>query len=284
MLKRPKITLILLNYNNSRYLKKCLESIVCYRKNYHEIIFVDDCSKDATTQEYEQIIEKFPDLRIKSVFNSDNFGVKESLLNVLDFVDSDYVQLLGTDDLFGWHNILPDFTKNSNDVYVTGGFYINDFGVKLKRYNNSSLNLNFIAGLIYYSNPVKAPGIIASKDLVKESLQKTNVEFEDWPILRQSISNGGKIINSNKSIILYRQHSSSLSSKSNKNRIVWLSKQILIFLEESLDYDITPHTRFMINVQTVYISSGYVLRSFIIIIKALDLKKIAFKILNFRIK
>ena len=265
-------------------MKKCLESIVCYRKNYHELIFVDDCSKDATTQEYEQIIEKFPDLRIKSVFNKDNFGVKESLLNVLDFVDSDYIQLLGTDDLFGWHNKLPDFTKNSNDVYVTGGFYINDFGVKLKRYNNSSLNLNFIAGLIYYSNPVKAPGIIASKDLVKESLQKTNVEFEDWPILRQSISNGGKIINSNKSIILYRQHSSSLSSKSNKNRIVWLSKQILVFLEESLDYDITPHTRFMINVQTVYISSGYVLKSFIIFIKALDLKKIAFKILNFRIK
>lgn len=272
----PQTTLILLNYNNSQFVKNCLDSVVRYKKNYYEIIFVDDCSTDVSSQEYHNIIDDFSELHLKTFFNSDNCGVKHSLLNILDFVVSDYIQLLATDDFFGCSNILPGLTGNENDVYISGGLYIDEVANIIGRYNNCSLKSPILKDLLYYSNPIKAPGIIACKNLVKIALQKTDVDFEDWPILRESISNGGKIISNEKSIVCYRQHAKSLSSKLNADRVTWLSNQILLFLKESLSYKTSYYTRFMIYLQSLYISSGFVMKACLKVVKFLDFKRVIF--------
>lgn len=281
-MNEPKIALILLNYNNAIYLRSCLNSLSSYREHCHEILFVDDCSTDVSTQEYVKILDDFSHLEIRAFFNSNNSGVKRALLNVLDFVNSDYIQLLATDDLFGRFNAVPKFTEDDNDVYISKGLYVDELENIIKPYNNNSLKSPLLTSLLFYSNPIKAPGLIASRRLVKIALLKTDVDFEDWPILRESISRGGKIISSEGAIIYYRQHSKSLSSKLNKERTDWLSSQVMLFLNESLNYEITPYTRLMTRLQIVHNSSGSAVKIVFKLLKTLDFKRLIFTLSNYK--
>ena len=62
-----KLAIIVPNYNNSKYLNDCLDSILSQTYKDLEIIIVDDCSTDSSLeiiQDYEKI-----DKRIKVIKN-----------------------------------------------------------------------------------------------------------------------------------------------------------------------------------------------------------------------
>ena len=231
-----KPSLILLNYNNYRFLPACLASVQAQQESYKDIFFLDDNSTDATLIEMsEMVVGYLPDAVI--VQNATNEGVKQSLLKHLQRNAFEWVQILATDDVLLEVSGITISSKNSKfDLMLADGVYLDASSNYIGGYKNYRSPQKFSMvrrdNFILYHNPVIAPGLIFHKQNAVESLEHTDVNFEDWPIVRNTLLKGGKFINLTSVKIGYRMHNNSLSSANAKHRNL-LNRQIKIFLKES---------------------------------------------------
>ena len=72
-MKNPLFSIIIINYNGSKHLKECLDSIEKQSYKNFEIIFVDNNSKDDSVKIVKNISS-----RIKIIKNSLNLGFAEA--------------------------------------------------------------------------------------------------------------------------------------------------------------------------------------------------------------
>ena len=89
------VTIIIPVYNADKYLKKCLESVLCQTYAEFELILVDDGSKDQSGM----ICDKFAseDTRIKVIHKS-NGGVSSARNTGLDLATGDFITFIDSDD------------------------------------------------------------------------------------------------------------------------------------------------------------------------------------------
>lgn len=92
----PLITIIVGIYNGQRYLRECIESIICQDYKNLEIILVNDGSKDDSAK----IIDEFAlkDSRIVSI-HQQNAGVSASRNKALSIAKGDYICIMDQDDM-----------------------------------------------------------------------------------------------------------------------------------------------------------------------------------------
>ena len=103
---KPFFSIILPTYNQSTFLKKCINSITSQSFKDWELIIIDNFSNDET----ENIITQINDERIKLfkfkndniIAKSRNFGIKKAI--------SDWISFIDTDDI--WHKKKLEITKN----------------------------------------------------------------------------------------------------------------------------------------------------------------------------
>lgn len=94
-MKTPLISIVVPSYNNERYIKKCINSILKQNFKNFELFIVDDCSSDNTVR----IINKIKDKRIKILKTSKNsgsavarnIGIKNSKGKYVFFIDGDCI-------------------------------------------------------------------------------------------------------------------------------------------------------------------------------------------------
>ena len=90
--QKYKISVIVVTYNQEHTIALCLESISKLDYDNHEIIVVDDCSQDSTTE----IIKRFPCQLIKldehrGAAFARNSGAQKASGGILFFLDSDVI-------------------------------------------------------------------------------------------------------------------------------------------------------------------------------------------------
>lgn len=116
-----RFSVIVPNYNNGKYLKRCLDSILNQTFKDFEIFFIDDRSTDGSLQTAMDIIgDKQPTTFIKNTTKrlnggSRNVGIVES--------DSDYTICIDSDDFFKDNNVFEDINnalKYNPDVLFLG--------------------------------------------------------------------------------------------------------------------------------------------------------------------
>jgi len=89
-----KVSVVIPNYNNSKFLKDCVESCASDESVY-EIIVVDDCSTDDSLKVLEELKDKFDTLNTielpdnLGVSAARNKGIRESLGDIIVLLDSD---------------------------------------------------------------------------------------------------------------------------------------------------------------------------------------------------
>lgn len=99
MARNDLVSITIVTYNSGRFIKRCLESILDQTYPFKEIIVVDNCSTDGTTD----ILEPFED-RCRIIYNEDNIGFAAAQNQAIGLSDSDWVLTLNPDVL-----LLPDF-------------------------------------------------------------------------------------------------------------------------------------------------------------------------------
>ena len=102
-------TVVVLSYNNSKYLEECLDSILMQSYPEIEIIIADDCSKEFDADKYKAYCEQNGRKNIKKVNiirNETNLGTVKNVNNALRQANGIYFKLIGADDELADENSL----------------------------------------------------------------------------------------------------------------------------------------------------------------------------------
>lgn len=91
----PLVSIIMSVYNEEKYLRQSMDSLIGQTLADFEIIVVDDCSEDRTTE----IIESFRDDRIRLIRNEQNRGLTRNLNRALDYCRGKYIARMDGDDI-----------------------------------------------------------------------------------------------------------------------------------------------------------------------------------------
>lgn len=203
------ISIIVPIYNASKYLKKCLDSLVNQTKKELEFILINDGSTDDS----ESIIKSYSDTRIKYFKRSNhgigktrNFGINKSAGKYIMFLDSDdYLEDNACEELY------KKIDKGSLDLIVCDFYRVNGDSKEVEKvtsFKNTSLkdNPNLLLNInlapwnkIYRSSLIKNNNIKFIEDL----------KYEDAPFVALSLLKSKKIGKVDKTLINYTIHEKS---------------------------------------------------------------------------
>ena len=72
--KKTKVSVCVVTYNQEKYIRKCLQSIIDQKADFDfEIIIADDCSTDNTPTIIQEFYAKYPEI-VKPIFREKNIG------------------------------------------------------------------------------------------------------------------------------------------------------------------------------------------------------------------
>ena len=203
------ISIIVPIYNASKYLNKCLDSLVNQTKKELEFILINDGSTDDS----ESIIKSYNDSRIKYFKRSNhgigktrNFGISKSTGKYIMFLDSDdYLEENACEILY------KKIDKERLDLVVCD-FYrvVNDSKIieKITSFKNTSLKDN--PNLLLNVNLAPWNKIYRS-DLLKDNNIKfiEDLKYEDAPFVALSLLKSKRIGKVDKPLIYYTIHEKS---------------------------------------------------------------------------
>ena len=177
------ISIVIPNYNSSKWIKRCLDSILEQTYKNYEIIIVDDMSTDNSVD----LIKEYEDPRIKLIelkekrFNGGtrNVGVDNS--------NGRYIMFIDCDDYLVDKNVLREIYKticNENSDLIRIGYVANKNGkfcnIRLREKNLDELaNTVFVAPwtkVVKKEKFVKFPENTLLEDVVQHIAQIDNIE------------------------------------------------------------------------------------------------------------
>ncbi|MBL8726463.1 MAG: glycosyltransferase [Planctomycetes bacterium] len=90
------VTVLIPSYRHAPYIEETLRSVLAQKFTDHRVLVVDDGSKDDTVAKAQGVAD--PRLTVRQ--NPTNLGLGNSVLQALDGIDTEFVALLNSDDLF----------------------------------------------------------------------------------------------------------------------------------------------------------------------------------------
>lgn len=96
--KRPKVSVCVVTYNQEKYIRKCLQSILDQETDFDfEVIVGDDGSTDDTRSIVREFAERYRDV-VKPLFHEKNLGPTANYLSVHNSAKGQYIAHLDGDD------------------------------------------------------------------------------------------------------------------------------------------------------------------------------------------
>jgi glycosyltransferase involved in cell wall biosynthesis len=118
--KNPKVSVCVVTYNQEKYIRQCLQSIVDQETDFDfEVIVGDDCSTDGTCAVVREFADKYPAV-IKTIFQDKNTGGTKNYLDVHGAAIGEYIAHMDGDDyaLQGKLQKEGDFLDNHTECTV----------------------------------------------------------------------------------------------------------------------------------------------------------------------
>ena len=110
-----KISICIPTFNRAKYLKRCLQSVVCNPGDDLEFIVSDNCSPDST----REVVESFPDSRLQYYRNDTNIGAVRNVIATMNHAQGEYIFYLTDDDalLPGGLDLVRDFIDQGAECF-----------------------------------------------------------------------------------------------------------------------------------------------------------------------
>jgi len=125
-----KITYLVANYNNEKYIPDCMESILKQNSKNWKCVICDDASTDGSVS----LLKTYLNEDIKLIINEKNLGYTKTLIKLIENAETDIIGIVDPDDA-----IYPDATEcilNVYKKYKDAGFVyskMNKFDEKLSK-------------------------------------------------------------------------------------------------------------------------------------------------------
>jgi len=95
----PKVSVCVITYNQQKYIRECLQSIVDQETDFDfEVIVGDDCSTDGTREAVVEFAKRYPD-RIVPLLYPEKVGGTQNFMSVHNRADGTYVAHIDGDDI-----------------------------------------------------------------------------------------------------------------------------------------------------------------------------------------
>ena len=166
------VSVIIPVYNNSKYLKECIDSVINQTYKKLEIIIVDDCSTDGSID----IIKSYNDKRIKTIFHKKNKGSASTRNDGIKSASGRYLAFIDSDDYWELDKILKQvkFIKDNNYHFIYSNYYY---------YKNGKTHIAKVPSSLDYNGYLKNTAIFTSTVLIDmKYFNKKDVYMPDLPI------------------------------------------------------------------------------------------------------
>ena len=221
----PLISIIIPIYNNEKFIKACVDSLLNQTYKNIEIILVNDGSTDGSALQCNNIAKT--DNRIV-VIHQQNQGVSAARNAGLDKMTGEYVTFVDGDDY-----VAKDFieclynaiSKTHADISTCGHYRVNFDGYMKKIYNNSEnpediiciSGKDSITNMFYEKICSASSGSkLYKKDLFNNLRFPDYIMGEDTYVVYHTFKKASLIAHTNKALYYYVQHTQSVTnSKSN---------------------------------------------------------------------
>ena len=265
-----KVSVLVPCYNVEKYIKQCLDSIVCQTLKDIEIICINDGSTDSSLDILKDYSKK--DDRIK-IINQKNKGLGATRNKGIDLARGKYIFFIDSDDyieldtLFELYNVCEkkelDFVicqvKNydeKNNEFFTSEYF--DMPVLAKTVGDTVFNYNDVKDILPKINVV-AWNKLYNLNFIKKINARfsENLIFEDNVFFWNLLFNAKKIYFYQKYFYIYRRRDLSITSSGNKNLIdtIEIHNQIFnVFKENDL---FETHKNFLFNKKVSLIYSRF---------------------------
>lgn len=255
-----KISVVVPNYNYSNYLYQRVYSILNQNYKIHELIILDDASKDNSLFYIKQIEQKISEfVNVKVVVNDINSGNAFSQWQKgMNLASGDYVWVAEADD-YAKENFLNEVVsplKENNNIvisyadtgfidsngYITKNSLVDQIDILKTNHWNASYVNKGIAEINCYSylncTIPNVSGTIIKKgnyDEIFESAKKFH-QSGDW-FTYLNILNLGDISFINKTLNYYRVHGNNISQTFDKKAHILEIQRIYKFIKEKYGID-----------------------------------------------
>lgn len=217
------LSIIVLTYNQEKYISKTLESILSQKHNYpYEIIIGEDCSTDGTRKIIEQYASKYPDT-IQPIYNNPNLGLLKNYYNVISHCSGKYIMECAGDDYWlpGKVTLQMDFMEKNPKIGMCYGNVLfingkNNTIIKKENGNKESFE-ELIKG-----NCIPTPTVCFKKEILDEYIKEIKpLEkkwlMEDYPMWLY-FSHKAQIKHLENNLAVYRVMTDSASHSENDDR------------------------------------------------------------------
>lgn len=218
MVGNKLVTQIMCYYNEKKYLKDAINSILNQSYVNWELILIDDGSND----ESRDIAESFQDDRIVHIHNEENHGLAWCRNQGLSLAKGEYIGFVDADDVAHKDKLkkMVSYLDIHEDILVlSGGYiYIDKYGNKLpQRISVICEDIDIRANMLY-GNCIAGPcaifrrKVIDEYHIVHDIIMRTSQDYFFWnECLRY-----GKFHNMNECLFFYRIGHNSQSNRSIK--------------------------------------------------------------------
>lgn len=129
---KNKISVVMTTYNGQKYLLEQMESLRKQTREIDEVIIMDDCSTDLTSEIVCSYISEHNLSQWKFVKNKQNMGWKKNFKMGFDLSTGDYIFPCDQDDI--WHpdkvQVMTECMDNNPDIELLAANYVTFFSEK----------------------------------------------------------------------------------------------------------------------------------------------------------
>lgn len=113
------VSVIIPNYNNEKYLNKCINSVLAQTFPIQEVIIYDDCSTDGS----KEILKEYEsrESRVRVIYGEVNVGVSTARDTAIKATSTDYVCMLDADDYFFSNKKIESEMQKAQQIYNETG-------------------------------------------------------------------------------------------------------------------------------------------------------------------
>lgn len=118
MTKRPTLSVIIPTYNSSKYIKRCIDSIINQTYSDLEVIIVDDGSTDGTSEICDEYAKNTPNI---TVIHQPNSGQSVARNKGLEVASSEFITFVDSDDYIApdmYERMMPHLQSVNSDIVI----------------------------------------------------------------------------------------------------------------------------------------------------------------------
>ena len=236
----PKISLIMSVYNGEDYLSEAIESVLNQTLKEFELIVINDCSSDSTSE----ILNKYAELddRVKVHTNEVNLRLPASLNKAMSFAQGKYIARMDADDICLPERLEKQYKfmeENPHIALSSCKFMTLKNGVISSGGCGGKTDKESIKALLLVTNPILHPGIIAKADVIRTlGYDKNFTCTEDMELWTRFVMAGHDAQIMPEYLMIYRLHDKQITEttlEKQHKEVVAIQRKYLAGLLEAMN-------------------------------------------------